>query len=99
MSPDFEDARDIYGFWEREERAQHEAASMAAMKRFKKDGDDCRPAKRQRSHAIPIPRQSVDAWPAFIFIPPGQGLFAALSPKPCPNNLHPESSQRRCRVG
>ena len=92
MSPDFEDARDIYGFWEREERAQHEAASMAAMKRFKKDGDDCRPAKRQRSHAIPIPRQSVDALPAFIFIPPGQGLFAALSPKPCPNNLHPEIS-------
>ena len=90
---------DIYGFWEREEKAQHEAASMAAMKRFKKDGDDCRPAKRQRSHAIPIPRQSVDALPAFIFIPPGQGLFAALSPKPCPNNLHPESSQRRCRVG
>ena len=100
MSPDFEDARDIYGFLEREERAelereesaQHEAASMAAMKRFKKDGDDCRPAKRQRSHAIPIPNQSVDAWPAFIFIPPGQGLFAALSPKPCPNNLHPEIS-------
>ena len=101
MSPDFEDARDIYSFFEREERAQlereeraqqHEAVSMAAMKRFKKDGDDCRPAKRQRSHAIPIPNQSVDAWPAFIFIPPGQGLFAALSPKPCPNNLHPEIS-------
>ena len=100
MSPDFEDAQDPYGFFEREERiqrereesAQHEAASMAAMKRFKKDGDDCRPAKRQRSHAIPIPRQSVDALPAFIFIPPGQGLFAALSPKPCPNNLHPEIS-------
>ena len=92
MSPDFEDARDIYGFWEREEKAQHEAASMAAMKRFKKDGDDCRPAKRQRSHAIPIPRQSVDALFAFIFILPGQGLFAALSPKPCPNNLHPEIS-------
>ena len=100
MSPDFEDARDIYGFLEREERAQlereesaqHEAASMAAMKRFKKDGDDCRPAKRQRSHAIPIPNQSVDAWPAFIFIPPGQGLFAALAPKLCPTNLHPEIS-------
>ena len=106
MSPDFEDARDIYGFLEREERAQlereesaqHEAASMAAMKRFKKDGDDCRLAKRQRSHAIPIPRQSVDALPAFIFIPPGQGLFAALSPKPCPNNLHPEISFKHLKA-
>ena len=85
MTPDFGDASDEYGFFEREERAQHEAA---AMKRFPKDGDDCRPVKLQRSRAIP--KQSVDELPAFIWIPPGEGLLAAL--KPCPNNLHPEIS-------
>ena len=66
MTPDSGDASDEYGFFEREERAQHEAA---AMKRFPKDGDDCRPVKLQRSRAIP--KQSVDELPAFLRVPPG----------------------------
>ena len=101
MTPGFGDeSDDIYGFWEREERAQHEAA--AAMKRFMEDGRDRRPVKRQRSRAIPEqPEYSVlnpvDALPAFTSIPPGHGLFAAFAAlllKPCQSNLHPEISYK-----